>query len=66
MNDFIDNYESISKSQVRIPESKLKRGSLRGKIEVVLDERTTIYVKPGKDIESIKEKYLKHMRKYQS
>jgi hypothetical protein len=54
----IDNRHSIFR-QTTISEKHLKAGSIKGKIEVRIDDRTVIYVKPGKDIEAIKEKYQK-------
>ena len=44
--------------QQKIPASKLKRGSLKGKVCIPLsDGKTWIFVKRGKNLKKIKEKY---------
>lgn len=50
--------QSVDNSkQVRIPAAKRHAGSIKGKIEVIINERTRIYVKPGTDIDFIRHKY---------
>jgi hypothetical protein len=47
--------------QGHIDHRKLSKGSVRGKIEVRVDERTLVYINPGKDKEATRMKYLKHI-----
>ena len=50
--------------QGHLPDVKLSAGSLAGKVEVVIDSRTRIYVRPGRDTEEVRQKYLDHMNRY--
>ena len=60
MKDFMDNRESISlKKRNKKLDPKTKRaGSIKGKIPVYFPEqRMVVYVKKGKSIKKIREKY---------
>jgi hypothetical protein len=47
--------------QSPIDHRKLLRGSVKNKIQVRIDNRTLVYIEPGKDKEAIRKKYLEHI-----
>lgn len=61
MKDLIQSRSELWNRQGQINPKHLKAGSVKDKIEVQIDERTTIFVKPGTNIEAVRVKYLKHI-----
>ncbi|MCK9220236.1 MAG: hypothetical protein M0P47_09335 [Bacteroidales bacterium] len=61
MNDSIDNKQGLSTRNKPIPQAKLSHGSLKGKIPIRLDDRTTLYVDYRHNVNKAIERYAKHM-----
>lgn len=53
-----ENYDGLKLvKKNKLTPDQVNKGSLEGRIPVMLDNRTIIYILPGQDIEEIKNRY---------
>lgn len=60
MDDLFDNHKAISNKQ-HFEKKLLRHGSVKGKIQKIIDSRTIIFVKKGHNVKEAVARYRDHM-----